>query len=424
MKLKVENFIEKRNFSESVEVLFTDAVICYKAGANRAALLFSYLGFMTILKERIISSNKPKEYVQRTWDDMRIKLLNEDCWEKSIFEATQKRGRKESPQKDAENPIFNINEGLRDQIKYWKDRRNDCAHFKENIIESFHVESFWAFMESNLSKITVEGGMYSLLNKISVHFNTSLTPPDKDCTFLVKEIEEAVERSKINDFWIELLSNWEYDLSKRAQVFISKSLENNSDYINKPLIELFKQEDYFLKSYLNYNPSMFVRLGFSEEEIRVFWKTKLKNYDNRLDIYAVMLNNDLIPSNQIIEANTVMISNLDNYNVDVKLHNILKINKFFDVFKSEIIDNKKFCEFLWVNNHASLISDVIEHYPADVHVITRMCEVYNEPTNSNWLLERLECVFIPSNSLTDDYKAIIKDNNIFVPSRLEVFFKN
>src|SRR3954471_9209694 len=129
MKLRIENWIDNSNFSEDVNVLFTDAVTCYKAGANRASLLFSYLAFLTILKERIIGATKPNLYPQGEWDIIILKLQNEDLWEAIVFDATQQQEKIDQATKQrTKDPIFNLNDNLRLQIKYWKDRRNDCAH--------------------------------------------------------------------------------------------------------------------------------------------------------------------------------------------------------------------------------------------------------------------------------------------------------
>ncbi|PTT17940.1 hypothetical protein DBR27_01005, partial [Flavobacterium sp. HMWF030] len=128
MKLKIESWIAENNFSEDVSVLFTDAVTCYKAGANRASLLFSYLALLTILKERIISGTKPSLITQGEWDNLIAKLHNEDQWESNVFDAVQRREKIDMTTRSrTKDPIFNITENLRQQIRYWKDRRNDCA---------------------------------------------------------------------------------------------------------------------------------------------------------------------------------------------------------------------------------------------------------------------------------------------------------
>ncbi|MGJ1292520.1 hypothetical protein [Sphingobacterium multivorum] len=316
MKLRIENWIENNNFSEDVNVLFTDAVTCYKARANRASLLFSYLAFLTILKERIIEGTKPNLFPQGEWDKLISKLQNEDLWEANVFDATQQQEKIDQATKQRiKDPIFSLNDNLRLQIKYWKDRRNDCAHYKDNIIDTFHIENFWAFMESNMSKITIEGGMQSLINKIYKHFDPTITPPDKDITPLIQEVEYSVERSKLKHFWETLLNNgeWDFDLSKRKQELISKSLEVNKDFVNDSLIAIVKANKFYLKDFLSNHTDKVLRFNFNEEEVRKFWKTQLPSCNNILGLYTSFLRNGLIPQNEIAEANRTIISAIREY---------------------------------------------------------------------------------------------------------------
>ncbi|MGB3343983.1 MAG: hypothetical protein WBA61_08735 [Aequorivita sp.] len=361
MKLRIENWIDNNNFSEDVNVLFTDGVTCYKAGANRASLLFSYLAFLTILKERIIAGAKPNLFPQGEWDKIISKLQNEDLWETSVFDATQQQEKIDSITKErTKDPIFNINSNLRFQIKYWKDRRNDCAHYKDNIIDTFHIEAFWAFIESNVSKITIEGGMQSLINKIYKHFDPTITPPDKDITPLIQEIEFSVERSKLKYFWELLLKNdeWDFDLSKRKQELISKSLEANKCFINDSLIAIVKANKYYLKDFLSNHPDKILNFNFNEEEVRKFWKTQLASCNNILGLYTSFLRNGLIPQNEIKEANKTVLSAIREYSPTINEHQVLSVNGILDTFKELIIDNSNFIgyrSYLWVNDRADII---------------------------------------------------------------------
>ncbi|TDN79360.1 hypothetical protein DET49_13823 [Salegentibacter sp. 24] len=70
MKLPFEEWTIEKRFSRNVSKLFNEAFICYKGAAYRASLLFSYLGFLTIIKEIIIKSNKATSIPQGRWDDI------------------------------------------------------------------------------------------------------------------------------------------------------------------------------------------------------------------------------------------------------------------------------------------------------------------------------------------------------------------
>ncbi|MFH6967227.1 hypothetical protein [Flavobacterium sp. FlaQc-28] len=428
MKLRIENWIDNSNFSEDVNVLFTDAVTCYKAGANRASLLFSYLAFLTILKERIIGATKPNLYPQGEWDITILKLQNEDLWEAIVFDATQQQERIDTTTKQrTKDPIFNLNDNLRLQVKYWKDRRNDCAHYKDNIIETFHTEAFWAFIESNMSKITIEGGMQSLINKIYKHFDPTITPPDKDITPLIQEVEFSVERSKLKNFWEALLHSgeWDFDLSKRKQELISKSLEVNKDFVNDSLITIVKANKFHLKDFLSNHPDKILSFNFNEEEIRKFWKTQLISGNNILGLYTSFLRNGLIPQNEIAEANKTILSAIREYSPTINEHQILSENGFLNTFKQDILNNSSFIgnrSYLYVNEKADIIAGIIKNYPADKDIIMKLVEHYNQRDNSDWLVERFNNVFESASNITIEYKNILQTDNVEIPEKLKTYF--
>lgn len=426
MKLKIENWIADNMFSDDVNMLLNDSVVCYKAGANRASLLFSYLGFLTILKERMLNATRPALFPESRWAAITTNLRNEDSWEKAIFEATQMRESftNDVPKVKSRDAIFAINENLRIQTLYWKDRRNDCAHFKHNAIEGHHVDSFWSFIQSNLPKMTVEGGMQTLKTKILNHFNPILTAHDADYTPLVKEIENATESFKLKEFWEKLLTMGEYDfeLGTSRKKIINKSFEISNSKTNEALLEILTEKKYLQKDFLNTYPEKLVYFNLSPQEIRKFWSIEINNMHNPLSIYAVMLRNNMIPKGEIAEANVGIISNLRKYEVAPHEHLELESNNFYDAIKESIFESKRLEEYLWVNERADLIAAILKHYPLDLGVVSRICYVYSLSTNSQWLLERFNNLFLPSADITTRFQTIINQNAIAVPAPLQKYF--
>lgn len=49
----------------------------------------SYLGFMVILKSKIMAAKKPESISQPEWDNILKKLGNEDHWEGCVIECTK-----------------------------------------------------------------------------------------------------------------------------------------------------------------------------------------------------------------------------------------------------------------------------------------------------------------------------------------------
>ncbi|MEA5099785.1 MAG: hypothetical protein VB011_04600 [Bacteroidales bacterium] len=428
MKLNIEKWIDNNNFSENVKVLFQDSITCYKASANRASLLFSYLAFMTILKERIIQGVKPKLFPQGEWNDIVSKLQKEDMWEACVFEATQQIEKIDQQKKRIKDPIFNLNDNLRMQIKYWKDRRNDCAHYKDNIIDYYHIESFWAFIESNLLKITIEGGMQSLINKIYKHFDPTITPPDKDISPLIREIEFSVERTKLNEFWGAILDIGDnnFELTRNIRELISISLDVNNDFVNESLISIIKGNKYYLKDFLSNHTDKVLCFKFTPKEIREFWKTQFNSCNNVLGIYASFLRNCLIPRNEIDEANRVVFNSISRYSLNHNDHQILSDNGFFNICKEELFENNNFVgqfSFKWVNDRADIIAGIIKEYPADKSIIMRLVDHYNQENTSNWLLERFDNIFTQGSKVKNDYVSFIQLNNIIIPDILQKYFE-
>lgn len=422
MKIKIEYWIEKNKFSDNVNILFKDSIICYKSGAFRASLLFSYLGFLTILKERIISANKPTLFPQGEWDMLIRKIQNEDMWEANVFDASQQQEKLDSARIRTKDPIFSINENLRIQIKYWKDRRNDCAHYKDNRIDNYHVESFWAFIESNLSKITIEGGYNSILNKFRKHYDVTFTPPNKDVSPLLQEIESSVDKHDVALFWKDVITlidpHYSFWADFRCLNFIEKVFIVTTDEIQQSLVEFLKTEEELLLSFLSSYPSRILILNYTPSELRNFWKTKLIKASNILDIYARMLLNNLIPKNEIEEANEFIFDKISSYTENAETHIILKDNMFDKTVNKIAFDEDKFSGFMWVNSKADFFRDFFKMYPLTIKAVEKVCIEFNKANHSYWLAERLDKMFSENPDKKTEFLTIATANSYSLPSHI------
>lgn len=197
MQLPIETWMGTAHLSLESSTALREAVVCYKGGGYRAGLLFSYLAFSLTLRNRILHvQGNPPGFAPGEWTSMRNDLMSEDKWDKRVFDAVQtiKSGK----------IVFSVSDDLRQQVKYWKDRRNDCAHFKDNEICSSHVEALWTFLRSNLGKFVPVGSEESVLQRIVTHFDPNITPPGLDPMPIVRDIPCSVESSDFSNFLTEL----------------------------------------------------------------------------------------------------------------------------------------------------------------------------------------------------------------------------
>lgn len=91
MKLDIEKWMEEATpLSETGDILFKEAVICYKNSAYRSAYLMSYLSFMTTIKDRILKYEKcPNGVNVKYWETVLGDLNDEQKWEETVLNLLQ-----------------------------------------------------------------------------------------------------------------------------------------------------------------------------------------------------------------------------------------------------------------------------------------------------------------------------------------------
>lgn len=196
MKLPFETWLESADAPSEAMVAFRESVTSYKAGAYRAGLLFAYVGTGLWLRHRLIAANCPNGVPTGHWGNIQRDLQDDNKWDAMMFDCTQMR----SP-----GEIFIVDDHLRDEFKYWKNRRNDCAHFKGNIIAASHVESFWLFLQSSIGRWVPNGSAQDLIERFARHFDPNLTRPGSDVRPLAASISHAVTPAKLPDFFNNLI---------------------------------------------------------------------------------------------------------------------------------------------------------------------------------------------------------------------------
>ncbi|MGJ1269527.1 hypothetical protein ACR78G_20200 [Sphingobacterium spiritivorum] len=396
MKLKFQSWLENNNFSVNTKHLFDSAVKCYKSEVPTAALLMSYIGFLLVLKERIMNANKPTLFPQNSWNNILNNLKNDSNWEEITLNAVLQQAKFDSTKTRTQDPIFVINDNMRAQIIYWKDRRNDCAHSKDNEITSSHVEAFWSFLQSNLQKITVEGGKANLINKFIKHFDISYTPANEDMMPLVQEIKSTVEKNEMDDFWIQIFPILNNLLDyKNENDFINKVLSLNDSQVSESLIAYVKSDTYVLNGFIENNPSKLNLFYSDKKEIRNFWQKKVSTFPNPLKVYASMLRNNLIPVEEIKDANEHLVNNFK-YVDKIEDHLILQEYGFGNaIYNLLFVKNKPdFNYWRFLNKHHTFYTQYIEYYPLQDEVVKIICdEMDKDEWRSHFLQSSLNNLF-------------------------------
>ncbi len=417
MILPIESWIAEKGYQKSVKKLFHESVVCYKNSAYRASLLFSYLGFLTIVKELIIKGKKPDSILEPRWEGILKSIENDDKWEKSIFTELINNGA----------PIFNFTDDIRDQIKYWKDRRNDCAHFKSNEIESHHVESFWSFLRSNVSKITIEGGLATLIKKFALHFDETYTPPNKNFDHLINELDISLLPSEHEDFFKELrakLDGRSYWTTTESHKVFNRILEMGAERVQESLVEFLKNtpNDKDLR-FLNDYPEKIIFLDYSSAEIRAMWKSRFAHDSiNPFNILVSMFKNNLIPKEEIEEVNRDV---FNRYNQTSRRFlpsrdqiDTLKAHGFIDMIYAIAFEEKNLDSFMYINSKCDLIMVFIENTDLNVKIVSKICEMADRHNYSRWLIREINGMIETITEFRDDFYRIADKNKIKIPTTI------
>lgn len=313
MKLPIETWIEERHYSPNVGELFQEAVICYRNGAYRASLLTSYIGFLTVIKDLMNRSKLPTDFIEAEWKDKLKEVNNHESWENAVFDALLQGSKPRAKE------IFRLNDDIKNQLAYWRSRRNDAAHYKDNEINGHHTEAFWSFIKSNVPKMAVNGGLQGLLNKFSDHFDEDKMPAGADFRPLVREIPSSILVGEYPEFFDRLKRvidgrMW-HDDGASSKVF-QEIFNLTDDRVIAGLREYFKEDNRDLK-FLNVYPSRIHAMGYEDAEIREIWKKRMFNKYitiNPFNIYCELLREKLIPVDEIAAANTVILNIFEQQN--------------------------------------------------------------------------------------------------------------
>ncbi|MGB6128893.1 MAG: hypothetical protein WBG30_09095 [Psychrilyobacter sp.] len=413
MKLEFEKYIETVVKSRDAKELYNESIVCYKAGAYRASYLMSYLGFMESVRYKIMNSNRPENYAQGEWQSKIInKINNEEEWEKRLSEILVLSKDKK--------PIFDITEGIKTQLYYWKDRRNDCAHFKENKISYSHIEAFWLFIRSNFEKLSINGNVEDLLNKFKIHFDNSKTIPGTPYDNLIDECVRILEGRTTKDFIRKMFEEFENNFISNIDEIIYKIITKNDDIINNEIIGWIKlnKEDLKFEIIKKY-PELLNHFDLSKSDIRNFWYEKLNTYyESDLNLICYLIKRGAIREQEKDEFllkllnNCYSVINKDNFEC-------LKEYGFFEYFGANAFD--KINDFNWANNHKDMILCYIETFGLQEVAVKNICREFNQSQNAWHLRDSLNEYFESNATKKEKFIEIAREKNFNLPSKIECF---
>lgn len=427
MILPIEKWMTAQDFPVEVTNLLEEGFMCYKAGAYRAGLLFSYLGFEKIIKNRLLDARRPDNVPEGAWKSIQRDVINDAKWEETVFDSITGY---------ANNPIFLQDNKKREEmnrhLSYWRDRRNDAAHAKENEINYAHVETFWTFMQSYLPKLVVRGSRVAILASIEKHFDTRYTPQNTNFSHIVQQINHSLYDDDLISFYEEVKEIIE-NIDPFYIIFNYENINKFWDELFKlgepfstKLIVFFKEEknfeafNTFIKEYTH-------RIALFHEDkhfIHNLWHEKLKEFNDPYKFILALLRNNLIENDNKKTAFQKLVSNLNDKTPNDQDYKTLIEKGYLTVFKDEVFGmyNGAFHSLLnlfkWGNYNISPVEHYLTNNKLDGQVVQSLVDVFQCKPYPGKLCTSLHDFFSHNEQIKQEFIEIAEELGITPPTSL------
>lgn len=315
--------------------ILNDAIRCYRNGIARPALMLSYIAFIQAVRDNLLKSDMPKGFNEPRWKACMSKLRQENAWDEQVISCIKCR---DNP------PYFELTDSLRDDVCFWRNRRNDCAHYKDSEITLSHVAAFWVFIMDNYNKFTPIGSLMQSVNDYKRHYNVSITPKGTSTEVIFKRLCLAI---KTEDDLLLFLKETDSCMEYEEQAQLLHDLLMDERHKSK-VISLLTVKLKSVKMYLALKPAdVSVVLGNNPEMTRKFWYEDFMLFASCANVYVEMLRAKMIPQGEIKESLDMFLKHeykrsafyLDN----PEDFNVLKENGLYDIFIEEYLSKDFVC---------------------------------------------------------------------------------
>lgn len=319
--------------------ILNDAIRCYRHDIARPALMLSYIAFIQAVRSNLLNSDKPEGFNEKRWNATMAKLRNDNKWDEEVIECIKNRGN------GVDNPpFFELSETLRNDVCYWRSRRNDCAHYKDSEITLSHVSAFWVFMMDNYNKFTPIGSIQQSINEYNRHFDISLTPRGTSTERIFKRLCLAIKtQDDLRKFLKETHSKM--DFKPQCDLVHDLLIEEHHKEL---AISFLKGEMKRLKAYLCAKPKdVSLILGNDPTMTRKIWYDDLRVFCRCMNVYVEMLRAKMLTDAEIKESLELYLEHAYTqghlFIKDEDDFNVLIDNGLYDIFIDEYLTKSFVC---------------------------------------------------------------------------------
>lgn len=337
--IKFLNIYDEFKEGTALRDILNDAIRCYRHGIARPALMLSYIAFIQAVRNNLLKSEIPSGFKRTRWNTCMNNLRNEDKWDSEVVICIKKRANGTN-----DPAFFDLPDTLRDDVCFWRNRRNDCAHYKDSEITLSHVAAFWVFMMDNYNKFTPIGSLQQSINEYNRHFDKSLTPRGTSTERIFKRLSHVIKTQEDLELFLNATSS---NMDFKSQCDLVHDLL--IDGYHKELAILFlKGEMKRLKAYLCAKPKdVSLILGNDPTMTRKIWYDDLRLSCRCMNVYVEMLRAKMLTDAEIKESLELYLTHEYEqghlFITDEDDFNVLIDNGIYDIFIDEYLTKSFVC---------------------------------------------------------------------------------
>lgn len=294
----LSNYDEFKEGTELRDILY-DAICCYRHGIARPALMLSYIAFVQAVRNNLLKSEMPSGYKPEKWNAHMNNLRRENKWDAEVIDCIKQKAN------GTDNPaLFELSDTLRDDVCYWRNRRNECAHYKDSEISLSHVSAFWIFMMDHYTQFSPLGSIGQSINEYKRHYDVSLNPQGLSTERIFQRLCLAI---KTREDLVLFLKDTYSAMGKANQFLLLHKLLGERKHRQKVVEVLTKNMD-MLRAYLIYfHSDVSSLLGNKPEIVRKLWYDDFQNSGRCVNVYIETLRAKLIPEAEIKESLSMLL---------------------------------------------------------------------------------------------------------------------
>ena len=319
--------------------ILNDAIRCYRHDIARPALMLSYIAFIQAIRNNLLNSEMPDGFKDKRWQSAMDNLRSDSKWDETVIDCIKMRDKG-----DDDPAFFQIADTLRDDVCYWRNRRNDCAHYKDSEITLSHVSAFWVFMMDNYNKFTPIGSLQQSINEYNRHFDISLTPRGTSTERIFKRLSHVIKTQEDLELFLNATSS-NMDFKPQCDLVHDLLIDG---YHKELAITFLKGEMKRLKAYLYARPKdVSLILGNDPTMTRKIWYDDLRLSCRCMNVYVEMLRAKMLTDAEIKESLELYLTHEYEqghlFITDENDFNVLIDNGIYDIFIDEYLTKSFVC---------------------------------------------------------------------------------